>query len=89
MDFYNHYDGAMFDNTDNIMKKLIIDNKVFENFINKLYYPYPYKFDVMPVKVIANIYEEFLSKQLVIENNKIIEQMKSEYVRQKGKMNLK
>lgn len=84
MDFYNHYDGAMFDNTDNIIKKLIIDNKVFENFINKLYYPYPYKFDVMPVKVIANIYEEFLSKQLVIENNKIIEQMKSEYVRQKG-----
>lgn len=84
MDFYNHYDGAMFDNTDTTMKKLIIDNKVFENFINKLYYPYPYKFDVMPVKVIANIYEEFLSKQLVIKNNKILEQVKSEYVKQKG-----
>lgn len=84
MDFYNHYDGAMFDNTDVIMKKLIIDNEVFEKFISKLYYPYPYKFDVMPVKVIANIYEEFLSKQLIIDNNNIVEKLKSEYVKLKG-----
>lgn len=84
MEFYNHYDGAMFDNTDDLMKKINIDNGIFNEFINKLYYPYPYKFDVMPIKVIANIYEEFLSKQLLIENDIVIEKIKSEYIKQNG-----
>ena len=84
MEFYNHYDGAMFDNTDELMKKINIKNEIFNDFINKLYYPYPYKFDVMPIKVIANIYEEFLSKQLLIENDIVVEKMKNEYIKQNG-----
>lgn len=84
MEFYNHYDGAIFDNTDELMKNIDINNEIFNEFINKLYYPYPYKFDVMPIKVIANIYEEFLSKQLLIENDKVIEKVKNEYIKQNG-----
>ena len=72
MEFYDHYDGAMI-KRDELFQSLNIDNDVFAEFVNGLYYPFPYRFDVIPVKVIANIYEEFLGKQLVINNGKIEE----------------
>lgn len=83
MEFYNHYDGAMF-KRDELFQSLNIDNDVFVEFVNELYYPFPYRFDVIPVKVIANIYEEFLGKQLVINNGRIEEVTKSEYVKTNG-----
>ena len=55
-----------------------------DRFVDGLYYPFPYRFDVIPVKVIANIYEEFLGKQLVIINGNIEEVTKSEYVKTNG-----
>lgn len=83
MEFYNHYDGAMFQR-DELFQKLDIDNEVFTKFINDLYYPCPYRFNVIPVKVIANIYEEFLGKQLVFSNGRVVEITKSEYIKTNG-----
>lgn len=84
MEFYNHYDGAMFCR-DEVFQRLSLDDDVLNDFIDKLYYPYPYRFDVIPVKVLANIYEEFLGKQLVItEEDKIKEVTKDEYIRTNG-----
>ena len=83
MEFYDHYDGAMF-KRDELFQSLNIDNDVFTEFVNGLYYPFPYRFDVIPVKVIANIYEEFLGKQLVINNGRIEEVTKSEYIKTNG-----
>lgn len=36
-----HYDGAMFTNNDTVFKALEIDDVIFEEFIEKLYYPSP------------------------------------------------
>lgn len=83
MEFYNHYDGAMF-SLDATFNQLVIDNDVLNNFIDKLYYPFPYRFDVIPVKVIANIYEEFLGKQLVINGDTLREITKDEYIKTNG-----
>lgn len=83
MEFYTHYDGAMFER-DEIFQKIALSDNVFKDFISQLYYPYPYKFDVIPVKVIANIYEEFLGKQLVINNGEVEEVSKEEYIRTNG-----
>ena len=83
MEFYEHYEGEMFERNARF-QTLILDNSVFEDFIKKLYYPYPYKFDVIPVKVLASIYEEFLSKKLAINGTTIIEETKEEYVRTNG-----
>jgi hypothetical protein len=57
---------------------------MLSEFVDSLYYPNPYKFDVIPVKIIAQIYEDFLSRQLVIKNSKVKEELKSEYVKEKG-----
>lgn len=83
MEFYDHYDGAMFER-DRLFQKIDLNDDAFIDFVNALYYPYPYCFDVIPVKVIANIYEEFLGKQLVIKNGKIEEITKLEYVKTNG-----
>lgn len=83
MEFYSHYDGAMF-SLDSVFNQLVIDNEVLNKFIDKLYYPFPYRFDVIPVKVIANIYEEFLGKQLVIDGDALREITKEEYIKTNG-----
>lgn len=82
-EFYNHYDGAMFAH-DEIFEQLNLDNEILTDFVNKLYYPYPYCFDVIPIKVLANIYEVFLGSQIIIENGIAKEVSKEDYVRTNG-----
>lgn len=82
-EFYNHYDGAMF-SKDRKFNKIILSNDLFEKFIRKLYYPFPYRFDVIPSKVIAKIYEDFLAYSLTIKNNKVISELKEDYVKTNG-----
>ena len=83
IEFYEHYDGAMF-SQDFIFNQLEVNNDTLIKFIDKLYYPFPYRFDVIPVKVIANIYEEFLGKQLIIEDGLLREITKEEYIKTNG-----
>lgn len=83
VDFYNHYDGAMF-SKDKKFDQIILSNELFESFINKLYYPHPYKFDVIPTKVIAKIYEEFLAYSLCVKNGVVMAELKEDYVKTNG-----
>ena len=83
MEFYRHYDGAMFER-DSKFKRIELDDVVFDDFINGLYYPSPYRFDVIPAMMLAKIYEEFLGKRLVVRHGKVVEEMKGEYVKTNG-----
>lgn len=83
VEFYNHYDGAMF-SKDKKFDKIVLPDELFVAFINKLYYPYPYRFDVIPTKVIAKIYEEFLAYSLCIKDGQIIAELKEDYVKTNG-----
>jgi type I restriction-modification system DNA methylase subunit len=81
--FYEHYDGHLFDRIQEI-HKLTISNEVFDGLLDHLYYPSPYRFDVMPTKLLSDIYEIFLSKRLVIDGNTVKDKIKSEYAKSKG-----
>ncbi|MGL5625359.1 Eco57I restriction-modification methylase domain-containing protein, partial [Cetobacterium sp.] len=83
LEFYNHYDGAMF-NIDLEFQKLELENIIFEKFIPQLYYPYPYKFDVIPTKILSNIYEDFLGTTLFLKNKIVCEDLKPDYIKSKG-----
>lgn len=83
VDFYNHYDGPMF-SRDRKFEQIVLPNDLFESFINKLYYPYPYKFDVIPTKVIAKIYEEFLAYSLRVKDGMVVAELKEDYVKTNG-----
>jgi len=83
IDFYNHYDGTLF-NRDETFNQLKVSDEILINFIEQLYYPYPYKFDIIPVKLIASIYEKFLATQLAIRNGIVYSEIKPEYVKTNG-----
>lgn len=83
MEFYDHYDGAMFER-DYLFQELQMDDEPLNEFIKHLYYPFPYRFDVIPVKVIASIYEEFLGKQLEYDGRSVSEVTKDEYIKTNG-----
>jgi type I restriction-modification system DNA methylase subunit len=82
-DFYNHYDGPLFDRVKSI-HNIKISNTVFDSLLQNLYYPSPYRFEVIPTKLLSDIYEIFLSKKIVIENNIVRDEIKSEYLKTLG-----
>ena len=77
-EFYEHYDGPLFEKVE-ILKELDIEDTVFSDFIMSLYYPSPYRFDVIPIKLLADVYEQFLVKRLRIYDGKVEEEFKLEY----------
>ena len=82
-DFYNHYDGPMFKRIPPL-QSLSIDNEVFDHFLNYLYYPSPYRFDVIPLKTLSDIYDLFLGYQLVVDGDTVTDELKSELKKSNG-----
>ena len=82
-DFYEHYDGPLFDRVDSL-QKIELDDSIFDELLDLLYYPSPYRFDVIPTKMLSDIYEIFLSKKLSIENGSVSEVLKPEYLKSNG-----
>ncbi|MFW6273049.1 MAG: Eco57I restriction-modification methylase domain-containing protein, partial [bacterium] len=82
-DFYEHYDGPLFDRI-KCIHEIEIPDIVFNSLIELLYYPSPYRFDVIPTKLLSDIYEIFLSKKLFIENDTVEEKLKLEYIKTNG-----
>jgi len=82
-EFYDHYDGPMFQKIASL-HSLSIDNDAFTHFLNSLYYPSPYRFDVIPLKTISDIYDLFLGYQLVIRNSNVEDELKEEFKKSNG-----
>lgn len=82
-DFYDHYDGPMFKKIPPL-QSLTIDNDVFDHFLNSLYYPSPYRFDVIPLKTLSDIYDLFLGYQLVVDGDTVTDELKSEFKKSNG-----
>lgn len=82
-DFYEHYDGPLFDRI-HLFQEIEISDEVFRPLLDLLYYPSAYRFDVIPTKLLSDIYEIFLSKKLIIEDNIVNESLKLEYIKSKG-----
>jgi len=82
-DFYEHYDGPLFDRVHNL-QEVELSDIVFKELLDLLYYPSPYRFDVIPTKLLSDIYEIFLAKKLTIKNGIVEEELKPEYTKSKG-----
>lgn len=64
------YNSGLFDfKKDVISEKLQIDSKVIKTIVNEMYYPEsPYEFSVISVEILGSAYEQFLGKQIKIDN---------------------
>lgn len=83
LEFYEHYDGPMFKKIQPL-QNLVIKNDSLVDFVRNLYYPSPYRFDVIPLKTLSDIYDLFLGYQLVVKNEKITDELKSEFKKSNG-----
>lgn len=84
LEFYEHYDGPMFERL-RAIHNLEISNEVFAKFLTYLYYPSPYCFDVIPLKSISDIYDIFLGYHLVKDaNGNLHNTLKSEFKKSNG-----
>lgn len=82
--FYKHYDGPMFIRINQI-QNLNIDNAVFDELLSFLYYPSPYRFDVIPLKSISDIYDLFLGYHIEYNELGALENvLKSEFRKSNG-----
>lgn len=61
-----------------------LKGKVFGEIVDGLYYPQPYKFDVVPLELLGGIYERYLGKRLVVAGRDVSDEFKPEYQRTKG-----
>lgn len=82
-EFYDHYDGPIFKRIPPL-QSLSIDNDVFTRFLSSLYYPSPYRFDVIPLKTISDIYDLFLGYQLVVRDGQVTDELKEEFKKSNG-----
>lgn len=68
MDADAKYNSGLFDfDKDRISQQLAIDNTVLKNILTDLYFPCPYEFSVLPVEILGTAYEQFLGKQITID----------------------
>jgi hypothetical protein len=82
-DFTKHYDGPMFPDISEV-DKISLSGDYLGKFIETLYFPYPYRFDVMPIDLLGNIYEKFLGYRIFFKGNSIKDDFRPEYQRTKG-----
>ncbi|HBE72720.1 MAG TPA: hypothetical protein DDW31_01225 [candidate division Zixibacteria bacterium] len=86
------YDGILFPATgeddpsgvDGYLRSWWLKGRIFRDIVQKLYYPNPYKFDVVPIELLGGIYEKYLGKRLRVVGNDVQDEFKPEYQRTKG-----
>ena len=69
---------------DHFADHLVVSDQVIRNIIERLYYPHPYEFSVMPADILGRVYEEFLGSKIVIRNHKATIEVKPEVRRAGG-----
>lgn len=63
--FHFNKNDVLAEHPDSFTPNLDVGDEVLTEIINHLYYPYPYKFDVIPVEILGQVYEQFLGKVIV------------------------
>jgi type I restriction-modification system DNA methylase subunit len=86
------YDGILFPasgeddptGVDSHLRSWWLKGRVFRDIVQTLYSPHPYRFDVIPIELLGNVYERYLGKRLRVIGNDVQDEYKLEYQRTKG-----
>ncbi|MGE0086505.1 MAG: N-6 DNA methylase [Desulfococcaceae bacterium] len=69
---------------DTLTPNLKIDDGILRKVIERLYYPSPYNFAVMPADILGHIYERFLGKVIQIDSDRVVSVEEKPEVRKAG-----
>lgn len=75
--------GFLFSNAE-ALRGVGLSDKIIKEFVESLYYPSPYRFDVITPVLLGNIYERYLGRKLEFKGKKVIDDFKEEYQKTKG-----
>lgn len=86
------YDGILFpakdeddpSGIDRHLRTWWLKGRIFKEIVSSLYYPHPYRFNVVPIELLGGIYEKYLGKRLRVVGNEVADEFKPEYQRTKG-----
>ncbi|MEK6627682.1 MAG: N-6 DNA methylase [Bdellovibrionota bacterium] len=67
-----------------LFDQITFSDNLIKEFISTLYYPNPYRFDVITPVLLGNIYERYLGRKLDLKDGKVIDDFKEEYQKTKG-----
>jgi type I restriction-modification system DNA methylase subunit len=61
---------------DEISKNLTVDDRPLARIIDRLYYPEPYEFSVLPADILGHVYEQFLGERVTLsaDHKAVVEQ---------------
>lgn len=77
------FGGFLFSNS-NALRSIVVSDDIIKSFVESLYYPSPYRFDVITPVLLGNIYERYLGRKLEIKGRKVTDDFKEEYQKTKG-----
>lgn len=86
------YDGILFPasgeddptGVDTHLRSWWLRGRIFRDIVETLYFPHPYRFDVVPIELLGGVYERYLGKRLRVIGNDVQDEYKLEYQRTKG-----
>jgi type I restriction-modification system DNA methylase subunit len=86
------YDGILFPacgeddptGVDSHLRSWWLKGRIFRDIVQTLYFPHPYRFDVVPIELLGGVYERYLGKRLRVIGNDVEDEYKLEYQRTKG-----
>lgn len=86
------YDGILFPasgeddptGVDTHLRSWWLKGRIFRDIAQALYFPNPYRFDVVPIELLGGVYERYLGKRLRVIGNDVEDEYKLEYQRTKG-----
>jgi hypothetical protein len=86
------YDGILFPasgeddptGVDTHLRSWWLKGRIFRDIVETLYFPHPYRFDVVPIELLGGVYERYLGKRLRVIGNDVQDEYKLEYQRTKG-----
>ena len=64
--FHFNGGGAGGSRADTLAATLTVKDAVLTGIIDRLYYPYPYEFSVMPADILGRVYEQFLGETIAL-----------------------
>lgn len=80
------YDSGLFDLlTDTLTPSVVLSNEALLGIVEDLYYPRsPYSFSVVSPTILGSIYDRFISKTIIIDNNEVSVSVKPEVKESNG-----
>jgi F0F1-type ATP synthase delta subunit len=70
--------------TDDLSLRLSIDDEPLRHIVDRLYYPCPYKFEMIPIEIMGQVYEQFMGRVIELNDSRNVSIVEKPEVKKAG-----